>query len=74
MAEIDPKKRDFIHGKVEEAIAGKHPKGVDREWIEATTMTDRMYALELMRWRTYGKERCKADIKKVIEVVYRNID
>jgi len=71
MSNIDPAKLAYIHRKVDEVISGNRPPGVDHDWIVRTTAGDRLYALELLRWHTYGKERCQADIKKVIEVVQR---
>ncbi|MEM6505666.1 MAG: hypothetical protein AAF711_09380 [Planctomycetota bacterium] len=71
MAEIDPKQRAYIHRKVDEVISGNRPRGVDYEWIERTSMSDRAYALELLRWHAYGKERCQAGFKYVIEHIKR---
>ena len=69
MTEIDPEKLIYIRSKVDEVITGNRPKGIDREWIERTTFADRVLALEMLRWYTYGKERCTTPFDYQIEVV-----
>jgi len=71
LSNIDPAKLAYIDRKVDEVISGNQPPGVDHDWIKRSTYADRGHALELWRWHTYGKERCQADIKKVIKVIQR---
>ena len=71
IAELTSQVLKSVPPKFDEVISGKRLPGADYEWIERTNAKDRLYAAELLRWHTYGNERCQADFKYVIEHVKR---
>ncbi len=46
-------------------------RGVDLQWIKNSSYADRFRALELLRWQTYGRERCLGKVRRVLEVFER---